>query len=89
MHWEAGGKVAPLYGGLLLVPCTSGRQVAPDNRLERPEDGSLSPAAGDATAPAAQTPELGPEPPPVFHCGEGNGNPLQYSCLENPRDRGA
>ena len=20
---------------------------------------------------------------------EGNGNPLQYSCLENPRDRGA
>ena len=21
--------------------------------------------------------------------GEGNGSPLQYSCLENPRDRGA
>ena len=21
--------------------------------------------------------------------GEGNGDPLQYSCLENPRDRGA
>ena len=21
--------------------------------------------------------------------GEGNGNPLQYSCLENPRDQGA
>ena len=21
--------------------------------------------------------------------GGGNGNPLQYSCLENPRDRGA
>ena len=21
--------------------------------------------------------------------GEGNGNPLQYSCLEKPRDRGA
>ena len=21
--------------------------------------------------------------------GEGRGNPLQYSCLENPRDRGA
>ena len=27
----------------------------------------------------------------VFHCdfGEGNGNPLQYSCLENPMDGGA
>jgi len=23
------------------------------------------------------------------HMGEGNGNPLQCSCLENPRDRGA
>ena len=22
-------------------------------------------------------------------CGEGNGNPLQYSCLENTMDRGA
>ena len=23
------------------------------------------------------------------HFGEGNGNPLQYSCLENPMDAGA
>ena len=22
------------------------------------------------------------------HIGKGNGNPLQYSCLENPMDRG-
>ena len=22
-------------------------------------------------------------------CGEGNGNPLQYSCMENPMDGGA
>ena len=25
----------------------------------------------------------------VKKLGEGNGNPLQYSCLENPMDRGA
>ena len=25
----------------------------------------------------------------LSHVGEGNGNPLQCSCLENPRDRGA
>ena len=25
----------------------------------------------------------------VFHSGEGNGTPLQYSCLENPMDGGA
>ena len=24
----------------------------------------------------------------VKSCREGNGNPLQYSCLENPMDRG-
>ena len=29
------------------------------------------------------TPRLGRSP------GGGNGNPLQYSCLENPMDRGA
>ena len=28
-------------------------------------------------------PELGRSP------GEGHGNPLQYSCLENPMDKGA
>ena len=26
---------------------------------------------------------------PVLPIGEGNGNPLQYSCLENPMDGGA
>ena len=25
----------------------------------------------------------------IIHIGEGNGNPLQDSCLENPMDRGA
>ena len=35
--------------------------------------------AGDA----GSIPGLGRSP------GEGNGNPLQYSCLENPIDRGA
>ena len=27
--------------------------------------------------------------PLPFYCGERNGNPLQYSCLENSMDRGA
>ena len=25
----------------------------------------------------------------LYHIGEGNGNPLQWSCLENPRVSGA
>ena len=38
--------------------------------------------AGD-TRDAGSIPGLGKSP------GEGNGNPPQYSCLENPMDRGA
>ena len=38
--------------------------------------------AGDLRDPG-YIPTLGRSP------GEGNGNPLQYSYLENPRDRGA
>jgi len=37
-----------------------------------------------------QVPSLGQEDPWSGRCpGEGNGNPLQYSCLENTMDRGA
>ena len=43
---------------------------------------NLPPNAGDSGHPVL-TPGLGRSP------GEGSGNPLQYSCLENLRDRGA
>ena len=33
--------------------------------------------------------DLGSIPGSGRSSGEGNGNPLQYSCLENPMDRGA
>ena len=33
--------------------------------------------------------DLGLIPGSVRTPGEGNGNPLQYSCLENSMDRGA
>ena len=38
--------------------------------------------AGD-TGDTVSIPGLGRSP------GEGNGNPLQYSCLDNPMNRGA
>ena len=25
----------------------------------------------------------------IYYCGEGNGTPLQYFCIENPIDGGA
>ena len=43
---------------------------------------NLPASAGDVRD-VGSTPESGRSP------GEGNGNPLQYSCLENPKDRGA
>ena len=43
---------------------------------------NLSTKAGDK-GEAGSIPGSGRSP------GEGNGNPLQYSCLENPLDRGA
>ena len=33
--------------------------------------------------------DMGSTPGSGRSSGEGNGNPLQYSCLENPIDRGA
>ena len=40
-------------------------------------------------ADAGNTRDLGSIPGSGISPGEGNGNPLQYSCLENPVDRGA
>ena len=38
--------------------------------------------------PPANTGDLGSIPGSGRSPGEGNGNPLQYSCLGNPMDRG-
>ena len=40
-------------------------------------------ASAHSVGDLGSIPELGRSP------GEGNGNPLQYSCLENPMDREA
>ena len=40
-------------------------------------------------ANAGDVRDLGSSPGMGRSPGEGNGNPLQYSCLENPMDRGA
>ena len=39
--------------------------------------------------PPASAGNVGSFPGSGISAGEGNGNPLQYSCLGNPRDRGA
>jgi len=39
--------------------------------------------------PAGNVGDLGSIPGSGRSPGEGHGNPLQYSCLDNPTDRGA
>ena len=46
------------------------------------------PGGSDGEEPACNAGDLGSIPGSERSPGEGNGNPLQYSCLENPRDRG-
>ena len=39
--------------------------------------------------PPANAGDMGSIPGSGRYIAEGNGNPLQYSCLGNPKDRGA
>ena len=43
----------------------------------------------ESTVSAGNTGDTGSIPGLGISPGERNGNPLQYSCLENPMDRGA
>jgi len=47
------------------------------------------PGGSDGKESACNTGDLGPVPGSGRYPGEGNGYPLQYSCLENSMDRGA
>ena len=50
--------------------------------------GSDFPGGSDGKASAYNAGDLGSIPGLGRSPGEGNGNPLQYSCLKNPMDRG-
>ena len=47
------------------------------------------PGSSDGKASACNAGDLGSIPGVGRSPGEGNGNPLQHSCLENPMDGGA
>ena len=47
------------------------------------------PEGSDGKESACNAGDAGSIPGSGSSPGEGNGNPLQYSCLENPTDRGA
>ena len=47
------------------------------------------PGGSDGKESTCNTGDLGSVPGSGRSPAEGHGNPLQYSCLENPMDRGA
>ena len=47
------------------------------------------PGDSEIKTPPAKAGDSGSIPGPGRSSGEGNANPLQYSCLENPMDKGA
>ena len=49
----------------------------------------LFPGGSDGKVSACNAGDLGSIPGSGRSPGEGNGNPLQYSCLENPMEGGA
>ena len=69
-----------------------GEYVEGDER--RTQAGELSdislgfPGGAEVKASACSVGDLGSIPGSGRSPGEGNGNPLQYSCLGNPKDRG-
>ena len=50
---------------------------------------TMFPGGSEVKASACNVGDLSSIPGSGRSLGEGNGNPLQYSCLENPLDRGA
>ena len=74
-HWEEGSHVVRQTRYFFDTSLWVERQDFPG--------GSDSKASAYNAGDPGSIPGLGRSP------GEGNGNPLQYYCLENPMDRGA
>ena len=53
------------------------------------QDNACFPGGSDSKESACIAGDPGSIPGLGRSPGEGNGNPLQHSCLENPMDRGA
>ena len=56
--------------------------------MEIPDIVTRFPGGSEVKASACNAGDLGLTPGSGRSPGEGNGSPPQYSCLENPMDRG-
>ena len=71
------------------VNCDTNSLHYPTDLVVALRDGEGCPVASEVKVSARNAGDLGSIPGSGRFSGEGNGNPLQYSCLENPMDGGA
>ena len=94
MSWHVSSWVSPVWDSLCLLDLIDHflfhvREIFNYNLFKNFLIPFLFPGGSDCKASAYDVGDLGSIPGSGRYPGEGNGNPLQYSCLENPRDRGA
>ena len=84
MHWAYNHEVQGTRQG--FTPPTEHFNLLGNVKKYR----CLAPLCGSVVkSPLANAGDMGSIPGLGRSPGEGNGHPLQYSCLENPMDRGA
>ena len=71
------------------IPWTGEPHTREHNDINDSDVTYLHRSGSDGKASAYNVVDLGSIPGAGRSPGEGNGNPPQYSCLENPEDRGA
>ena len=89
--WERNQTIFTIFPRVILTPLLSIRKI---NHLESLKDVSLVhqqhfPGGSEGKASVYKAGDLGSIPGSGRFPGEGNGNPLQYSCLEKPMDGGS
>ena len=83
-----GGNGNPLHYPCLDNPMDRGASPATVHDVAK-SCTQLSPGGSEVKASARNAGDPGSIPGLGRSPGEGNGNPLQYSCLENPMEGGA
>ena len=78
-----------IFVAILCKLHTSSRPPPPTNTSVYVIVLRIFPGGPEVKASACNAGDLGSIPGSGRSPGEGNGNPLQYSCLENPMDGGA
>ena len=94
IHWRRKWQPTPVFlpgesqGRGSLVGCHLWGRTESDTTEATSQQQQGFPCGSDGKESAYNAGDLGSVPASGRSPGEGNGNPLQYSCQENPMDGG-